>query len=490
MTRVVNSAVLHGAIRDSIAELVRAIGASMGPEGRATLYGSGRAVRPALTGVEIARHGATEGGVAGLAQGLLRETLVEADRELGDGTARLAVMTDAVLAEGTKAIAAGIESGFLLARIAALGPEIEAAFAAETAAEYDPAALARSCGVGDGLAALLAEALAAAGREGQVELVAGHEAGSTLRPAAGFVFEAPAIEASPIAAMRDVSLIVADDIITDFRSLAPVIEGFAQQRKPLLVAARGVEGQALALLEANRRAGLLTVTAMTPRDAGPRAAMLLEDLAIATGAALVAERTGLSLAALRPAQLGRAAEFRRKGERVFLEGTGGDPAAIALRRREIEGVIRASRHLAFDREHALRRRARLGGAWVEVELGHADPLEAERQLVLARRALASLQLAPDGVLAGGGAGLDAIALRLAAPSAADAAGCAARALVVAALRAPGRHIRRNAGCTDGTARPVTATGAVDPVRLSRVLLDQALSLATRLLGLERAVLRG
>lgn len=495
MTCVLGREALRGTLRTTLGPVIHAIGASIGPDGCGTLYHSGARVGQALSGVEIARRCCAEGGAGGMAQVLLREALVQVDKDLGDGTARLAVMIGAALETGQRILAAGIEPAMLSARIAALRHEIDAAFASVTRDDIGPTGLMAASGLPGPLCETLAEAIAAAGEDGHVELIRGHEPGTAMQAHRGYVFDSVALEQTPLEAMDNVSIIVADDIISDFRTLAPVIEGFAQRHKALIIAARGIEGAALALLEQNRKASVLTVTAMKPVDAGPRAAILLEDLAIATGAQLVAERTGLTMSGFKPAMLGRAARYTRKGSRVTLTGAGGVREAIDMRLHEIAADIAASRHLSLDLEHARRRHARMNGKWVELALNEGHEAATNALIDTARRTLASLAHARRrGVLAGGGAGLAAVADVLLAPRPADPTERAALAVIAAALRAPARHILRNAGQEDSAlqdlARGPAGVGTVyDPASLSRNLLDQALSLVSSLISLECAIVR-
>jgi chaperonin GroEL (HSP60 family) len=474
--------------------MIHAIGASIGPEGRGTLYQSGTRVARAHSGVDIARRCCGQEGAGGLAQILFRETLVQANKDLGDGTARLAVMSGAALEAGQKVLVAGIEPGVLSRRIAALRPEIDAAFGDVTLEDIGVADQMAASGLPNPLRDALAEALAVAGEDGQVELVQGQALGHVMKSHGGFVLDVQAIEQSPLEALEDVSLIVADDIIRDFRTLTPVIEGFARANKALIIAARGVEDGALALLERNRKAGVLTVTALKPAEAGPRAAILLEDLAIATGAHLVAERTGLTLNALKPQMLGHAKSYRRTGGRMTLIGAEGAPEAINMRLKEISGEIEASRHLSLDLEHARRRHARMKGQWVELALNTGDEPTTQTLIDEAQRALASLAHARrGGVLPGSGVGLARIAEAVLSPRPADPVDRAARTVIAEALRAPARHILQNAGqeplTKDLSHDPERIMNVYDPSSLSRALLDQALSLATQLLSLERAVVR-
>ncbi len=481
----------HRAMELRLAPMIHAIGASIGPDGRGTLHQSGAAVGQALTGVEIARRCCAEGGAGGAGTVLLRETLVQAERDLGDGTARLAVMAAAALAAGQRALAAGIEPGMMIAAIEAMKPEIDAAFAAITRHDVDPLELLAMADLPTDLAAALADAVLQAGAPDRIDLrvASAGEAGCAVSAQAGFVWDAEVIGNASLDALDEVSLIVADDVISDFKTLTGVIDGFAQTRKALVIAARGIEGDALALIERNRAANVLTVAALRPYDAGPRAATILEDLAIATGAELVAERTGLSLVNLRPAMLGRAATFRRAGTRITLSRPTGTPDAVQMRLRQIEGDIADNRYLALDLEHARRRHARLSGKWVEVtlEAGHG----AGAMLDEARRVLASFSHAKrGGVIPGGGAGLAQIAAEILRNAPADQTDRAIREMLAAALRAPLRHQNETAVQDTGAVQALQARAGVhDPAQLSRTLVNQAMSLATRLLSIDRAVIR-
>jgi len=480
MFRAIGGHALQEDLAGALVPAFRAIGASLGPDGRHVIYSTGNRVAAAASGSEIARRVCSDH----FAARLLKETLVDAERDLGDGTARLAVMAGAALAAARRGIAAGAVPGQVAAALVALRPALDGAFAAERAEAIDLVAVALAAGADGALAQRLAEAFAAVGGAGQVEVVEGREPGVALDIRHGFGFDAKPVGSAGLDAMGPVHLIVANEVIRDFRTLAPVIEGFARSDKSLVIAARGLEQQALHLIERNRQAGVLKVAALLPRDAGPRAAEILEDLAVATGAVLVSDHAEVSLEALKPAMLGRAETYRREGSLVALTGVAGDPARIAPRLRGIEAEIAARRYLPLDREHARQRHARLAGLWAELRIGARSG--AGDAVAQARRALASMRSARDGgVIDGGGRGLDRIAARLEARPAGTGSGATAQAMLLAALRAPGICLRRNSGA----AGPIRTAPVTDPAGLSRSLLDVALSLAGRLAGLEGAVIR-
>ena len=463
---------------EAIAPALRAIAASIGPNGRHVIYAAGNRIVAARTGSEIARQICSDH----FAERLLKETLVDAEREFGDGTARLAVMAGAALAERRRTGGQLVENERVIEALAGLRPALDAAFVAEARMGEAGAELVAAAGVDPALVPLVLKADAAAGPDGVVEVKDAAE--NAVLAGDGFSFDARQAGAGALAAMENVNLIVANEVLSDFKTLAPVIEGFAARGKALVIAARGIEGHALQLIESNRRAGILKIAALVPADAGPRAMEILEDLAAASGATLVCAQAGTSIESLKPAMLGKAARFHIEQGRVQLAGAEGCADRIALRIAAAEAEIRAKRYLPLDREHAERRRARLLGRWVELTIANGP--DSNVQVETARRAIVALRAArTDGVIVGGGYGLESIAERLRGVGGTDPACRIAAAMVDAALRAPGQCVRRNSTKTaPDRHRPVA-----DPSRLSRDLLDIALSLAIRLAGIDGAVLR-
>jgi len=331
-------------------------------------------------------------------------------------------MVGAALASGSRQIAAGLDAGHLADALSDQRGQIAQNVRAVSYTDFTDDALARSAGAPAALANVLAPAWQQTGREGALERTALPGTGMEQKAFSGFVFDALRLDGGSdgmsLSRMDDVHIIAADDTLSDFKSLTPVIEGFAAKRKALLIVARDVTGPALAFLRRNREAGVLTAAVMKPLDAGPRAAAIIEDLAIATGATLIADRSGRAITALKPAMLGRASSLHIAGNRVELRDAAGDAGAKALRAGELAADIRANRYLSLDHEHAERRRARLLGQWIELRLGSGDPDANDRMLTTARKALASMRLARrEGVIAGGGAGFDRIAAALEAPAA-------------------------------------------------------------------------
>lgn len=481
--RIVNGAALRRELVEDIAPTLQAMAASFGPNGRAVLYTVGSHVRRAVTGTQIARRSAGSGP----SERLLLETLVSADRDLGDGTKRLALMMNAALTAGRRVVESGIHPGELIHAAENLRDELAGHFAAVIAPEADVAGVLRAAALPDAAQDNLLHALSVAGEAGQVELARQTDDGLRLEVVDGFSADMKPLLSGVLAHMDQVHILVVNDILTDFERLAPVIEGFAHSNKSLVVAARGLEGPARQLLERNRKAGVVRVAAITPRDQGPRAADILRDLAIATGATIVDDETGQSLNTVTPAHLGSAATCRRSADQVTFTLPQGDANTITVRLREIENEIHRNRYLALDREHARRRHMRLSGRRAELFVGpdHTDPALFEQM----SRALASVHSArPGGTLEGAGAGLARVAALLESVTSIDRTERSARVMMAQALRAPQRILRRNAGL-EAPGEVLPSDNLSDPAQLSRDVTAIALSLALQILALETAVIR-
>jgi chaperonin GroEL (HSP60 family) len=498
MTRIVVGSATHQVLLGSLAPMVRAIGASLGPHGRMALSDIGGRVGRLSSGVSIAReiHGAA--GLSGVAPKVLTEALVSADRDLGDGSARLALMAEASFRAGVRHISSGIPSTRLVEAFASIRQDVARMIASRQCDTGNLEDLAMTAGVDQAFAETLCSVFAQVGGSGAIEIAASPDQGISTEIASGFLFDAVTI-GSPVPAGETLALdavhvIAADDIIADFGALVAVIDGFAEKRKSLLIVARDVTGPALAALERNRKAGILSVAVVKPADAGPRAAEIIEDLALATGAALVAERSGLPLSALKPPMLGRAASLRIAAGRADLREPSGNPADISARARTLEDDVRKYRYLSLDRDHAERRRARLLGRWAEIRVGGSSDFETDRLVATGRNALACLlSAARFGSVCGGGDALSRVADEIAARGGTDAEAAAGK-VAAEGLRAVERQLDRNAGREsfaigvsgrrERSERPVR-----DPLRLTQILADQAFSIASQLLRVDAAIVR-
>lgn len=481
--------------------VLRAVAIAAGPKGRACLLDAGGGVERAATALVIVRELAEERGAPRLLTRVLREILFETDRDLGDGTARVALLCGGLVAHGARSVAAGIPACQLadaLARFAArLSVELGRATAEGRSDRDDIAGVAESAGATSEVAQAIADMLALVGTEGAVEIVAGREAGLRLESGEGFLFDAVAASDAFAAADLDPAYImVADERIDEFGPLVPLLEGFATRGKALVVVARDVSGPALHALVRNHAENGLRTIALRPALASQGAADALEDLAIATGATLVTERLGTSVATFRPGMLGRCARFSFAGGRAVLHGPDGDPGAVAQRRAFLLGEADRQKFLTLDRDRLHMRAARLRSSWARLHLGAATERETRTEVAGARRALASARSALiGGVLPGGGVGLvhgfdrlpfnqaDLADVAISAGYQVLAGGLAALVHGLATHPIPTRilAVSRPGRLGDRLGLQVDHLGSLDPVLLTRSVLDRAVFGAIALL---------
>lgn len=481
----------------SLSVLSRAIGSSLGPDGRTVLYEGGGRVDVAVSGVEIARKASGTKGVASIAPRLLTETLVSAERDLGDGTARLAVLACATFSAARRFATDPLRRLALAERLDGVRETIADMLEEERRTNFSDEEIAAAACADKELCAALASAFRQVGPDGGIDIATETRGGFELHIGKGFMFDAIAAVGlgAPRAeiSLRDVHIIAANEALSDFGKLVPVIDGFAARRKSLLIVARQFQGSALAAIERNRREGAASITALTPSDAGPRAAAIIGDLAVACGATLVDDYTGTTLESLKPSMLGTAKLLRFDGRRAFLEEPGGAGATMEARRAEIGQEIEKARYLSFDRDYAERRRARLEGRWAELRIGRVGRHDAKRVATVSRNAIACMRSASrHGVVQGGGVALSEIADRLVADGEPGERGDAMR-VAGRALRSIEAQLRRNSGLSADAAlvsRSIANRASVmDPLRLTQQLVSQAFSLATSLLRVDAIVCR-
>ncbi len=507
------------ALTESVRRSARAISPSLGPSGRAVLMHRPPAAPVLLTdGYAIAREAADEAGPGSLGARILKETLFEIDRDLGDGTATAALLIDSLLAGGQRLVRSGYSAGTIADALLQHGRKLaKEADTLRLAAPPEAVAvpIARTAGADVELAERIARAFLELGADGFLRVEEGYGAELEIRVRRGTTVDALLVSRLLSDAtdrifvrLEQPYILVADEEIEDFGRLLPVLEGFAAHGKALLVVARDVSGAALQSLVRNKLQAGFRVAALRILDAIERGYEALEDLAIVVGAELVSARIGSSVSALRPHMLGRAeaVEIQADGARVL--GGAGRPERIELRRAELRQRIARERYLSYDREQLQRRLARLSAGFATILVGGRTEVERQVRLTSARKAVAALKAARAGAVPGGGV----VPLRLAAllrkqtgtDAAADAAG---RVLAAGLLRIPQtilvnggqdagpwleRMARSAAPCfgfdvRTGVVCDLFGAGVLDPVTIVSGILQRAVSAAATLLRAEAIV---
>jgi chaperonin GroEL len=392
----------------------KAIAPSLGPKGRTVLLHRPPAAPTLLThGYDIARevaascHGPEAHGAR-----ILKETLFDADRDLGDGTSALALMMSSIVRGAVPLAHAGHDMAQVAGALLELAPELQKriqSYRVDAAADEVALAVATTAARDADIAGRIGSLFLELGSDAviQVQEGEGREIEADIRP--GTTIEAALVsrhlsdDADRIRVhLKDPYILVADEEISDFGSLLPVLEGFATRQKALLIVARDVTGAALQALVRNKTEAGLRVAALKIASVTERGYDALEDLAIATGAELLSDRFGTDLRKMRPQMLGRADEVKVEQNFTTVLGGAAQGDALETRRKEIRLRIARERYLDYDREQLELRLARLSRGFARLHVGGVTAADRSIRLTAARKAVAALQAARAGVVPGGG----------------------------------------------------------------------------------------
>lgn len=503
----------------SLSRTARAVAVSLGPAGRAVIRDRGaNSVEAIHSGGAIARVVAEEAGPWSIAPRILDSVLSDIEREFQDGTARTTCILDAIYASAVQSAAHGVPLGSLADALLELSPRLDELMVRESCELSSNVALAEAACHDTELAESLASLDAATSHDGIVDVRESSKLGVRTQSSAGYVIDVQpqAIgfgprEQIPIT-MERASLLVVNDVIEGFGGFSRILEQFVEKKRALVVVARGFGDEARATLLANRKGLGLHLLGLIPEDVGLRAAAVLEDLAIVSGATFIDDRLGFSLSELRPAMLGQAQRIHWSAGRAVLMEAAGAPVAIEQHRKALISEAERQQYLALDREHLLRRAARMARVWAEVHVGPRGGFTSADRTTQAKAALSAMkQASRAGVVPGGGVALARVGAALESDNSrsrgADASHFAARA-VVAGCRSVIDRIVINAG-NDGRAAIALASGPareavafdavrrrsvplrdwtiVDPLSTTQGILRRAVSAAATMLRVETLV---
>ncbi|WP_198038356.1 chaperonin GroEL [Skermanella stibiiresistens] len=435
---------------------------AIGPAGRAVLAGRNHTGPAMMRGghaisqeVEVDDPGCRAGVAA------MRQVAWRTSDAVGDGTCTAILIARGILREGMTALRAGISPGELEQALRAHGEAI----ASELRASSRPAVgygelvdlAVRAAGGDTVIGTLAAEAHRRTGREGVVIVTEGQGAEDDLEVRPGLHFDegwlSPHFATDAEAGTADLEnplILLHHGPIERLGPLLRVLEMMAEAGRSLLICAGGFGAEALGTLIVNKQRAGLKVVAVKAPGAGLWRMPMLEDIAAATGATVIADAFGTSLDRLRPAALGRAESVRVTRDGMTLIGGAGDPDTIALRRNAIRLDIERERHLSFDREQHRQRLARLSAGVAKLHVGGQSETVIRQRTARAAAASAAIRAAPGGLVPGGSAAL-LHAGRLARKSLpAGLAGRLVGRVFDAALGAPTEAIMANAGL-DGRA---------------------------------------
>ncbi|MFV2175302.1 chaperonin GroEL [Actinomadura sp. LOL_016] len=503
------------ALERGVNALADAVKVTIGPRGRNVVIDK-KFGAPTITndGVTIAREVELEDPYENLGAQLAKEVATKTNDIAGDGTTTATVLAQALVREGTRNVAAGA-SPLALKR----GMDAAAQFVSdqllktsrEVASKEEIAHVATISAQDPQIGELIAEAFDKVGKDGVITVEEAHTMGLELEFTEGLQFDkgylSPHMVTDPErmeAVLEDAYVLIVDGKISNVQEFLPLAEKVAQTKKPLLVVAEDVEGEALALLVANKIRGTFTSVAVKAPGFGDRRKAMLGDMATLTGGQVVSEALGLKLDSIGIDDLGRARRITVTKDNTTVVDGDGSADEINARVNQIKVEIENS-DSDWDREKLQERLAKLAGGVCVLRVGAATEVELKEKKHRLEDAISSSRAGiEEGMVSGGGSalvhvakeGFDSIGL-----SGDEAVGAEA---LRRALDEPLRWIAENAGqegyvvvskvrdlkaghgynAATGEYGDLVAQGVIDPVKVTRSAVTNAASIAGMLLTTE------
>ncbi|KWB71450.1 molecular chaperone GroEL [Burkholderia ubonensis] len=499
--------------------LADAVKVTLGPKGRNVLIERSFGA-PTITkdGVSVAKEIELKDRFENMGAQIVKQVASKTADVAGDGTTTATVLAQAIVQEGMKHVAAGMNPMDLKRGI----DKAVAAVLDELRKLSKPISTNReiaqvgsiSANSDETIGKIIADAMEKVGKEGVITVEDGKSLENELDVVEGMQFDrgyvSPYFINDPekqAAYLDDALILLHDKKISNIRDLLPVLEATSKAGKPLLIIAEDVDGEALATLVVNAMRGILKVAAVKAPGFGDRRKAMLEDIAILTGATVISEETGKQLQKATLEDLGRAKRVEvRKDDTIIIDGAG-DEKRIEARVKSIRTQIEEATS-DYDREKLQERVAKLAGGVAVIKVGAATEIEMKEKKDRVDDALHATRAAvEEGIVPGGGVAL--LRARSAVTSLKGANGDqdAGVHIVLRALEAPLRVIASNAGdepsvviakvlegkdnfgynATTGEYGDLVEAGVVDPTKVTRTALQNAASIAGLILTTDATV---
>ncbi|WP_186044597.1 chaperonin GroEL [Burkholderia gladioli] len=499
--------------------LADAVKVTLGPKGRNVLIERSFGA-PTITkdGVSVAKEIELKDRFENMGAQVVKQVASKTADVAGDGTTTATVLAQAIVQEGMKHVAAGMNPmdlkrgidkavGAVLDELRKLSKPIstnkEIAQVGSISANSDEA-----------IGKIIADAMEKVGKEGVITVEDGKSLDNELDVVEGMQFDrgylSPYFINDPekqAAYLDDALILLHDKKISAIRDLLPILEAAAKAGKPLLIVAEDIEGEALATLVVNAMRGILKVAAVKAPGFGDRRKAMLEDIAVLTGATVIAEETGKQLEKATLEDLGRAKRVEiRKEDTIIIDGAG-EAKRIEARVKQIRAQIEDTTS-DYDREKLQERVAKLAGGVAVIKVGAATEVEMKEKKDRVDDALHATRAAvEEGIVPGGGVALLRARAGLSSLKGANAEQDAGIQIVLRALEAPLRVIASNAGdepsvviakvlegkgnfgydAASGEYGDLVETGVVDPTKVTRTALQNAASIAGLILTTDATV---
>ncbi|KUM03780.1 chaperonin GroEL [Chromobacterium subtsugae] len=499
--------------------LANAVKVTLGPKGRNVLLARSFGA-PHITkdGVSVAKEIELKDPFENMGAQMVKEVASKTADVAGDGTTTATVLAQAIVQEGMKYVAAGMNPMDLKRGIDkavhAVIKELQILSKPVTNSKETAQVAALSANSDEAIGKIIADAMDKVGKEGVITVEDGKSLDNELAVVEGMQFDrgylSPYFITDPekqTAVLEDPLVLLYDKKISNIRDLLPVLEQVAKAGKPLLIVAEDVEGEALATLVVNSMRGILKVAAVKAPGFGDRRKAMLEDIAILTGGAVIAEETGLTLEKAGLAELGNAKRVEIGKENTTVIDGAGDKAKIDARVQTIRAQIDAATS-DYDREKLQERVAKLSGGVAVIRIGAATEVEMKEKKDRVDDALHATRAAvEEGIVAGGGVALLRARSHLGELKGDNADQDAGIQIVLRALEAPLRAIAANAGdepsvivnkvlegkgshgynAASGQFGDLVEMGVIDPTKVTRTALQNAASIASLILTTDATV---
>ncbi len=500
--------------------LANAVRVTLGPKGRnVVLDKSFGAPRITKDGVTVAKEIELEDKFENMGAQMVREVAQKTNDLAGDGTTTATVLAAAIVKEGAKSVAAGmnpmdLKRGIDIA-VAAVVEDIKKR-SKKVASSAEVAQVGTISSNGDSnVGKMIAQAMQKVGNEGVITVEEAKSLDTEVEIVEGMQFDRGYL--SPyfitnaekmVSELEDAYVLLHEKKLSSLQPMLPVLEAVVQSGKPLLIIAEDIEGEALATLVVNKLRGGLKVAAVKAPGFGDRRKAMLEDIAILTGGQLIAEDLGIKLETVTPAMLGRAKKILIEKEKTTIVDGAGKKKDIESRVGQIKAQIEETTS-DYDREKLQERLAKLAGGVAVIRVGGATEIEVKEKKDRVEDALNATRAAvEEGIVPGGGVALLRAKKSVGKLTNANADVQAGINIVLKALEAPLRQIAENSGVEGSIVVnkimenksetygfdaqteeyvDMLDKGIVDPAKVVRAALQDAASIAGLLVTTEAMV---
>ncbi len=500
--------------------LANAVKVTLGPKGRCVVLDkSFGAPRITKDGVTVAKEIELADKFENMGAQMVREVASKTNDLAGDGTTTATVLTQAIVREGTKAVAAGMNPMDLRRGIdLAVGHVVKElqkrSKVVKTAAEVAQVGTISANGQSD-IGDMISQAMEKAGKEGVITVEEAKGLETELEVVEGMQFDrgylSPYFITNPDKMLTELDnplILIHEKKLSNLQAMLPILESVVQSSRPLMIIAEDIEGEALATLVVNKLRGGLKVAAVKAPGFGDRRKAMLEDIAILTGGQVISEDLGIKLENVTTEMLGTAKRIELSKENTTIIDGAGVKKEITARCTQIRAQVEETSS-DYDREKLQERLAKLAGGVAVIKVGGATEVEVKERKDMVEDALNSTRAAvEEGIVIGGGAALLYAIRSLAKLEGENNDQNVGISIIRKALEVPVRQIAENTG-VDGAVvagkllegkdqtRGFDAqeekycdmfkAGIVDPTKVVRIALQDAASIAGLLVTTEAMI---